>query len=286
MLKFVEDLVTVMKRVRSKRNVEEEASSGSLGVFPPVSEVVNVDFLDYVSSLLDISEISKIVNARIVKLRPRVYVVKSRGSLTPHLVYMALSFCRTYVYYSLALGGQVVTEFMLRVMARGVLAHRAYARALRERLRGGGIVVEEVEVEGDLFGVDMRGRIDLVAVVNGDVRVDGRNVSAIGDVYVCEVKTSRKVTEGQVAQVVTYRRLLDLDCVPVVIARDKVHHVDDVEARDVLRKVKCLLRELSTASYPPQPETLERCRLCPLRYGICVYGVRARRLREHSRGRS
>ncbi len=286
MLKFVEDLVTAMKHVRSKKSVEEEASSGSLGVFPPVSDVVNVDFLDYVSSLLDISEISKIVNARVVKLRPRVYVVRSRGNLTPHLVYMALSFCRTYVYYSLALGGQIVTESMLRVMARGVLAHRAYARALRERLRSGSVVVEEVEVEGDLFGVDMRGRIDLVAVVNGDVRVDGRSVSAIGDVYVCEVKTSRKVTEGQVAQVVTYRRLLDLDCVPVVIVRDKVHHVNDVEARDVLRKVKYLLRELSTASYPPQPETLERCRLCPLRYGICVYAIKARRLGSQSRGRS
>jgi len=164
-----------------------------------------------------------------------------------------------------------VSESSLRVMARGVLAHRAYARELKSRLNKS-VVLEEVDVEGEIAGVDVKGRVDLLVLVTDSLRLSRGGVVSSGELYVAEVKTSREISRGQIAQVVAYRKLLDADAIALAICKSTVKPVTEIEVNEVWREVKRTVRELLNLYDPPPPDRAEKCKFCPLaRLKICVY---------------
>ena len=254
-------------------NVVLEAQSVR-SVLPSLGKLVHVDSLRDSVELLDIYDIERLLNVSVRKLAGKVYAVRScsRHGVTPSLIYLALRYCPTYAYYVNSLTTLIVTREQLRLFALGVLAHSAYASALRRELKNS-VVLPEVSIEGDVHGIPIRGRIDLIIHFLKRLRLERRGVIGLGGrIIIAEVKTSRsssrRVLEASLAQACIYRRLLDLDADICSILLD-----DSYMGTIDWARIEELCRLLSRSRSPPEPMWgLDFCPRCPIALlGFCEF---------------
>jgi len=241
----------------AKMDVKQRESS----TYPPLTKIVDVDKIDEFVQVLTLDEISKILECEVRKIAKNVYALRRGRRLTVSLITHVVD-CEAYFYYTVALGSQLVTRRQLYAMTRGVIAHRLYYRKVARALRDFELVLE-VYVEGNIHGLDVVGKPDIISVHVGEKRRRGK-CEVIGDeVHVVEVKTSRDLYIAHVVQTLLYVKLLDIDAVPHVVYRDRavVLTYSDKLVTEIVERARRVL----ALRHPPEVEASEKCAFCPLK---------------------
>jgi len=239
-------------------------------VLPPPSKLVNLQTLeDYVAGL-DIQGLERLIGSQIRKVKTGLYAVStsSSGRVNPSLVYLAVRYGLCYAYLSMVIGRSIFTRGQLKLIALGEAMHRAYGTALRRVLKNG-VVLQEVEVEGNIHGLDMRGRIDILLSLPEKLKIGKNTVIAYGGrLAILEVKSSdmdRSLKAG-LAQACIYREMLRTTAVTLAVGRTRI--VDGGFSWEEIEKIVKLLatlREPPPRSIDPYRSDIFCRKYCPYR---------------------
>jgi len=238
-------------------------------IIPPLAKLVDLETIRRLAESLDRDRIERYLGIEVRKIRKinnvKIYSlpIKGRG-LTPNLIYVAFRWCPVYAYFNLCFRSLLATEGILQILLRGVLAHDAYSRALKERQKTW-IILREVAVDGEIGGTYMNGRIDLIVQVPDKLKLGKRHVVGIGGrLYIIEVKTSTssRALQAAAAQAAVYRRLLDLDNARLCIVGNSESKIVGTD----MKIIEEMIRLIAKSREPPyQHASTWFCKYCPYR---------------------